>query len=347
MRVDVDEEKVQTLGIPVTDVYNALQTFLGGLYVNDFNRFGRTWRVIMQADPEYRQNPDSVNRFYVRSSHGDLVPLSTLVKMNTVTGPDVIYRYNRYRAAKLIGQTTPGFSVEKISTPALESVFRTYNTVSDAQADIYSDVGHLFYLLHFPTENVTWAYDLTTGIWCKRGTWVPALNQFVVWRPRWHAQAFGEHRILDASTGALYRMSSTIGTDVDGAGIRRLRRSPIISTGQDSGAQAEVIPNQRLFFASLELAMEVGLGNAVDPGSDPRVMLRQSKDGGRTFGSELWRSAGKLGDYTRRPIWNRMGMARQCVIEVSFTDVTPFRLLALFANLAQPVRGVSRLQVVA
>jgi hydrophobe/amphiphile efflux-1 (HAE1) family protein/NodT family efflux transporter outer membrane factor (OMF) lipoprotein len=120
-RVEVDEEKVQTLGIPVTDVYNALQTFLGGLYVNDFNRFGRTWRVIMQADPEYRQNPDSVNRFYVRSSHGDLIPLSTLVKMHPVTGPDVIYRYNRYRAAKLIGQTAPGFSAGQ-SAAAMERV---------------------------------------------------------------------------------------------------------------------------------------------------------------------------------------------------------------------------------
>ena len=121
--VEVDKEKVQTLGIPLTDVYNALQTFLGGLYVNDFNRFGRTWRVIMQAEPEYRRNPDAVDRFYVRSTHGDMVPLSTLVKMNPVTGPDVIYRYNRYRTAKLIGQTSPGFSAGQ-SAAAMEDVAR-------------------------------------------------------------------------------------------------------------------------------------------------------------------------------------------------------------------------------
>ncbi len=108
--VNLDVEKTQTLGIPTTDVFNALQTFLGGLYVNDFNRFGRTWRVFMQAEPEYRSKPDDVNRFYVRSSQGDMVPLSTLLSLEPTSAPDVIYRYNRYRSAKLIGQYTPGFS---------------------------------------------------------------------------------------------------------------------------------------------------------------------------------------------------------------------------------------------
>jgi hydrophobe/amphiphile efflux-1 (HAE1) family protein len=109
-RVDLDREKAETLGIPVTDVYNALQTFLGGLYVNDFNRFGRTWRVYLQADPDFRRQPSDVNRFYVRTSQGDMVPLSTLVHTEAVSGPDVIYRYNRYRAVKIIGSAAPGYS---------------------------------------------------------------------------------------------------------------------------------------------------------------------------------------------------------------------------------------------
>ncbi len=120
-QVKLDNEKAETLGIPRTDVYDGLQTFLGGLYVNDFNRFGRTWRVIMQAEPEYRRNPDAVNRFYVRTSNGDMVPLSTLVTMNPTSGPDVIYRFNRYRAAELIGQTAPGFSSGQ-SAAAMEEI---------------------------------------------------------------------------------------------------------------------------------------------------------------------------------------------------------------------------------
>jgi hydrophobe/amphiphile efflux-1 (HAE1) family protein len=109
-KVDLDRDKVQTLGIPVTDVYDALQTFLGGLYVNDFNRFGRTWRVYLEAEPQFRRQPSDINRFYVRTGDGNMVPLSTLVKVTAVTGPEVIYRYNHNRAVKIIGSAAPGYS---------------------------------------------------------------------------------------------------------------------------------------------------------------------------------------------------------------------------------------------
>ncbi len=109
-KVDLDTEKAQTLGIPITDVYDSLQTFLGGLYVNDFNRFGRTWKVMMQAEPDFRDRPNDVDRFYVRSSNGEMVPLSTLVSVKAMSGPEVVYRYNRYRTAKLLGQNAPGHS---------------------------------------------------------------------------------------------------------------------------------------------------------------------------------------------------------------------------------------------
>lgn len=108
--VSVDNDKAQTLGIPVSDVYDSLQTYLGGLYVNDFNRFGRTWKVLMQADAEYRDEASDINRFYVRSSQNQMVPLGTLVSLKATTGPDTIYRYNRYRAIDIIGQAAPGHS---------------------------------------------------------------------------------------------------------------------------------------------------------------------------------------------------------------------------------------------
>jgi multidrug efflux pump subunit AcrB len=109
-RVDLDTDKAQTLGVPVTDVYSALQTFLGGLYVNDFNRFGRTWRVLMQAEPQFRVRPDDINQFHVRGRDGDMMPLSTLVNVRAVSGPEVVYRYNRFRAAQITGTNAPGYS---------------------------------------------------------------------------------------------------------------------------------------------------------------------------------------------------------------------------------------------
>jgi hydrophobe/amphiphile efflux-1 (HAE1) family protein len=109
-KVDLDLDKVQTLGVPPTDAYDALQTFLGGLYVNDFNVFGRTWQVMVQAEPEFRTEPRDINRFYVRTGGGDMVPLGTLSTVTATAAPDVIYRYNRNRAVQLIGTPAAGYS---------------------------------------------------------------------------------------------------------------------------------------------------------------------------------------------------------------------------------------------
>ncbi|MBZ5580177.1 MAG: multidrug efflux RND transporter permease subunit [Acidobacteriia bacterium] len=125
-KVDMDLAKVQTLGIPVTDAYNTLQTFLGGLYVNDFNVFGRTWQVLVQAEPQFRSQPDDMNRFYLRNSDGNMVPLATLSTVKATAGPDVIYRYNRFRAIQVLGGPAPGYSsgqasdaMEQVATTAL------------------------------------------------------------------------------------------------------------------------------------------------------------------------------------------------------------------------------------
>jgi hydrophobe/amphiphile efflux-1 (HAE1) family protein len=118
-KVDVDLAKLQTMNIPVTDAYNTLQTFLGGLYVNDFNAFGHTWQVLVQADPDFRTGPSDVNRFYVRSNAGDMVPLGTLTSVSPTAGPDVVYRYNRFRALQLLGSPAPGYASGE-ATAAME-----------------------------------------------------------------------------------------------------------------------------------------------------------------------------------------------------------------------------------
>jgi len=119
--IDVDLAKVETMGIPVTETYEALQTFLGGLYVNDFNTFGRTWQVVVQAQPEFRSQPSDINRFYVRNSDGNMVPLGTIAAVRATAGPDVMYRYNRYRAIQILGGPAPGYSSGQASR-AMEEV---------------------------------------------------------------------------------------------------------------------------------------------------------------------------------------------------------------------------------
>lgn len=106
----VDRDKARTLGVPLTDVYDSLQTYLGSVYINDFNLYGRTWKVVMQADSEFRRTAEDINRFFVRSDKGAMVPLSTLVTVKDVTGPDVVYRYDRFLASKITGAARPPYS---------------------------------------------------------------------------------------------------------------------------------------------------------------------------------------------------------------------------------------------
>ena len=119
--IDMDTDKLQTMGISLTDAYNTLQTFLGGLYVNDFNQFGHTWQVLLQAEPEFRDQPASIGRFYVRNPDGGMVPLSTLATVTPSGGPDVVYRYNRFRAIQLLGTPAAGYSSGQASA-AMEEV---------------------------------------------------------------------------------------------------------------------------------------------------------------------------------------------------------------------------------
>ena len=106
----VDEDRVLKLGVPIQDVYQTLQAFLGGAYVNQFNRFGRVWRVFLQAEPEYRTDPGDLSLFYVRNRQGDAIPLSTLVSLEKSSGPEYSNRFNEYRAIEVIAMPAPGYS---------------------------------------------------------------------------------------------------------------------------------------------------------------------------------------------------------------------------------------------
>ena len=110
VKLDIDRDKVQTLGIPLRNVFDGLQLYLGGFMINDFNKFGRVYRVMVQAKPEFRQSPDDIGDIYVRNTNGQMVPLRTLVHVGTQSGPIHINRYNMFRAAELSGQYAPGFS---------------------------------------------------------------------------------------------------------------------------------------------------------------------------------------------------------------------------------------------
>ena len=119
--VDLDRDKVLKEGIALTDVYQTMQTFLGGLYVNQFNRFGRQWRVFMQAEGQERTSPESIGQFYVRNNDGNMVPMSSLQSTRQTFGPQYTNRFNVYRAAQITGSAAPGYSSGQ-ALDALEEV---------------------------------------------------------------------------------------------------------------------------------------------------------------------------------------------------------------------------------
>jgi hydrophobic/amphiphilic exporter-1 (mainly G- bacteria), HAE1 family len=108
--IKVDKDKVLKQGIPLSNVYDTLQAFLGGAYINQFNRFGRTWNVYLQAESQYRLKPNDLESFYVRNNSDDMVPLSTLATIENISGPQFTVRFNLFRSAELLGGARPGFS---------------------------------------------------------------------------------------------------------------------------------------------------------------------------------------------------------------------------------------------
>jgi hydrophobe/amphiphile efflux-1 (HAE1) family protein len=128
--VDVDRARAKALGVSVDTVFDTLSATLGSYYVNDFNKYGRTWQVLMSADPAYRRSPEDIGRMWVRSDKGEMVPVSALATVKYSAGPETLDRFNNLPAVKLFGQGAPGVSsgqaiaeVERIATEVLPSDF--------------------------------------------------------------------------------------------------------------------------------------------------------------------------------------------------------------------------------
>ncbi|PYX80273.1 MAG: hydrophobe/amphiphile efflux-1 family RND transporter, partial [Acidobacteria bacterium] len=121
--IAVDRDKALKQGVDIKDVYRTIQAFMGGSFINYFNRFGRQWQVYIEAEGDYRNRAENVGQFYVRNRDGDMVPLSALTRFESRSGPEFTMRYNLYRSAQIIGSATAGYSSAQ-AMAALEQVFR-------------------------------------------------------------------------------------------------------------------------------------------------------------------------------------------------------------------------------
>jgi hypothetical protein len=121
--VKVDRDKVLKQGVDLAQVYQTLQTFMGGFFVNYFNRFGRQWQVYIEAEGDYRTNAKNIGQFYVRNGNNQMLPLDAITTVEERAGPEFTMRYNEYRSAQINGAAAPGYSSAQ-ATKALEETFQ-------------------------------------------------------------------------------------------------------------------------------------------------------------------------------------------------------------------------------
>lgn len=214
-----------------------------------------------------------------------------------------------------------GYVPTRISTHAVENSL-TNQVVSNAVAWTYQLEGHEVYVISFPSINLTWAYDVASGMWHK-WLYTNNLGQYERARGNCCAQFQGLVMVGDYANGKIYKLDPLNYTD-DGQHVRRLRRAPHL-----------VADFQREYFDELQIQFQPGVGLPTGQGENPQAMLRWSDNGGSTWSNEHWTSIGLIGKYANRAIWRRLGTARDRVFEVSISD--PVKAVIISANLKSSV----------
>ncbi len=221
------------------------------------------------------------------------------------------------RGNVMVATLANGYQPKIISTPEINYQMSTYEKVDDAFAYSYQDEGHEFYVLTFPTANVTWVYDAATQQWHQRGHTIDGV--FGRERYNCHVFAFGRHLFGDLSNGNIYQQDKTVGT-ISGTRIPRVAISANITDEEN-----------RIRISSVQLDMEEGIGDGV-AANDTGMWLSWSKNSGHTYGNEQERSAGDLGDYARRLIWRRPGQARNWTFRLRTWTPYPHVLKGLYGK---------------
>lgn len=223
-------------------------------------------------------------------------------------GKGLIWLAKSERGENVVVQSE-GYQYEAITSPAVSKAIGSYAKVSDAIGYTYAEDGHSFYVLTFPTADVTWVYDAQTHEWHKRASFDPTTGLFHRQRGNCFVNFQDQRLVGDYSNGQIYRYSRSIYTDGDYP-LVSLRRSPHIWDGG----------RERLFHAQLQIQFRAGVGLATEQGSAPLAMLRWSDDSGFTWSNYYTASVGLIGETKNRAIWRRLGQSRDRIYEVSMSD---------------------------
>lgn len=202
----------------------------------------------------------------------------------------------------LIIYSVKGYQLQRISTHAIEFAIKSYTSVDDAFAFNYTDEGHKFYVLTFPSGS-TWVFDTESGMWHERRSL--GLDR---WRINAHAYFNNKHYVGDFENGNIYELDLDTYTE-NGTEIQRIRTTTYV--------HAEGVP---VYLDWLQIIIESGTGLNTGQGKDPQAMLQYSDDSGKIWSSEKWRTMGEIGDYARRVKWSQLGRFYQRIFRLVISD---------------------------
>ena len=233
-----------------------------------------------------------------------------------VAGAPTMLLRNR-RGQFTIGQLN-GYNYTPLSTPDLDFLINQYPSPEDATAFSYFQNGHEFYQISFQGAQRTWLFDATSGTWSS-------LRGYGITRHRGHlGVSYGNNILIsDFENGKLYKLDSSAYDD-DG---QPLEREIIVPHGYDNSQLNMILCNR------LRLDMEGGVGTLTGQGANPKVMLQISRDGGHTYGGELCREFGKIGQFAWRAEWTKLGAARDWIFKLRMTDPVKFALIGAYVDI--------------
>tara|TARA_R110002167_G_C12697964_1_gene653084 strand:+ start:2489 stop:3907 length:1419 start_codon:yes stop_codon:yes gene_type:complete len=215
--------------------------------------------------------------------------------------------------------TTGGYQLAPISTFPISQEIEKYSTVSDAFGFTYISNGHKFYCITFPTADTTWEYNITTGLWHERQS-INSSQRNGRWRATCNAFFAGVNLFGDFETGIIYQSNPDAYTENGTAILRK-----IVSATQFANYSRATVDR-------FTLMMDTGVGIAEGQGSSPKIMLRTSFDGAKTFGSIINQPLGEIGTYEKEVAWTGVGYGRSAIFEITYSEPTKFAIVGAFLN---------------
>lgn len=240
-----------------------------------------------------------------------------------IASPWSVTKFNNSFAALIknrLGQvmvgTLSGYLYQEISNPDVDAIFNSYSNVADASSLSYMLGGHQMYVINFPSAGATWLYDGLTSIWTQLKSWM--IPRYV---GEFSFSFLGKSIVADYANGNLYTLTATALTE-NGNPIERMLISENIADPDLDRIEAN----------KLRMDFQVGSGATLGQGSNPQVALSISRDNGKTWGSEMWRTLGMIGDYGLTVDWDCLGTARNFVFKFLITDPTPLVIVSAVLN---------------